>query len=286
MYRSYIYIKIYNILSTIYFKEIFQIFYMTISIYIIAFNEVDKISDCVKTALWADEIIVVDSFSTDGTAEIARSLGAKVINIPFNGFGNLRNQAISHCKSDWIFSLDSDERCTKKLRDEVLSLIKNASLDIYRVPRKNFLMGKWIKYSGWYPNYRQPQFFRNGKMSYTLDEVHEGFVSHSEKKNGELKNYVWQLPFKNFEEIISKTNRYSTLGVLKLQKKGVKGGIIKALIHGFWSFIKHYIFKLGFLDGGAGFVIAFSNFEGTFYRYLKLSEAEFKWKAPESKEIN
>ena len=180
---------------------------MKISAYIITFNEVDKIRDCINSVLWADEIIVADSNSTDGTSEIAESLGAKVIHINFNGYGDLRNQAISYCKGDWIFSLDSDERCTEKVRDEILSLIKDASLDIYRIPRKNYFMGRWIKYSGWYPNFRQPQLFKNGKMSYDLKPVHEGYISHSDKNIGEIKNAIWQFPFKNTEEIIYKTTR-------------------------------------------------------------------------------
>ncbi|SVD66242.1 uncharacterized protein METZ01_LOCUS419096, partial [marine metagenome] len=88
---------------------------MKISVYIIAYNEVDKISDCINSVLWADEIIVADSFSTDGTTEIAEKLGAKVIHIPFEGYGDLRNKAISHCTCEWIFSLDSDERCTMEV---------------------------------------------------------------------------------------------------------------------------------------------------------------------------
>ena len=137
---------------------------MKISVYIITYNEVDKIRDCINSILWADEIIVADSNSTDGTTEIAIKLGAKVIHIPFKGYGDLRNQAISNCTGDWIFSLDSDERCTEEVRDEIIALIDNAPLDIYRIPRKNFFMGRWIKHSGWYPNFRQPQLFRNGKM--------------------------------------------------------------------------------------------------------------------------
>jgi len=252
---------------------------MSLSIYIIAFNEEDKIGDCIKSALWADEIIVADSFSTDKTAEIARSLGAKVINIPFNGFGDLRNQAISHCNNEWIFSLDSDERCTNEVKEEILSLINTSTIDIYRIPRRNFFMGKWIKYSGWYPNFRQPQLFRNGMMKYSLDEVHEGFISHSDKRIGVLKNDIWQVPFKNIEELLYKTNRYSTLGAEKLLNRGQKSGFLIALFHGLWSFVKHYIFKLGFLDGVPGFVIALGNFEGTFYRYLKLLEIKENWKS-------
>jgi len=253
---------------------------MSISIYIIAFNEEDKISECIKSALWADEIIVADSFSTDKTAEIAKNLGARVVNIPFNGFGELRNEAISHCQSDWIFSLDSDERCTKEVRDEIFSITDNSTVDIYRIPRRNFFMGRWIKYSGWYPNFRQPQLFRNGKMKYSQDQVLEGFISLSDKKIGVIKNSIWQIPFKNIEELISKTNRYSTLGVQKLILKRQKSSFFIAFIHGIWSFLKHYIFKLGFLDGGPGFVIAVGNFEGTFYRYIKLLELNEKWKPP------
>jgi glycosyltransferase involved in cell wall biosynthesis len=253
---------------------------MSISIYIITFNEADKIKDCIQTALWADEVIVADSNSTDGTIEIAKKLGAKVVNIPFNGFGELRNQAVSHCSSEWIFSLDSDERCTTKVKNEILTLIDNDHLEIYRVPRRNFFMGRWIKYSGWYPNYRQPQLFKKNKMVYSKDQVHEGFTSLSDKKIGELKNNIWQVPFKNIEEVINKTNRYSTLGVDKLRKKGKKSSFLKAFLHGFWSFVKHYIFKLGFLDGGPGFIIALGNFEGTFYRYIKLIESNENWQAP------
>ena len=255
---------------------------MKISVYIIAFNEADKIRDCINSVLWADEIIVADSNSTDGTTEIAESLGAQVVQIPFDGYGNLRNKAISYCTKDWILSIDADERCTAPFRDEVLSLINTTSLDIFLVPRKNFFMGKWIKHSGWYPNYRQPQLFRTGKMSYDSKRVHEGYISHSNKKIGIIKNSIWQFPFKNTDEVIYKANRYSTLGVSKLQDKGINGSVLKGFIHGTWSFIKHYFFKLGFLDGGAGFVIAFGNFEGTFYRYVKLSEVQSDWKPPKS----
>ena len=253
---------------------------MKISVYIIAYNEAEKIRDCINSVLWADEIIVADSNSTDGTTEIAIELGASVIHIPFKGYGDLRNKAITHCTGDWIFSLDSDERCTIEVRDEIIALIDNAPLDIYQVPRKNFFMGKWIKHSGWYPNYRQPQLFRNGKMRYTMESVHEGYISQSDKEIGVIKNFIWQFPFKNTEEILRKANRYSTLGVQKLQEKEKNSTVFKAFIHGSWSFIKHYIFKLGFLDGGPGFVIAFGNFEGTFYRYVKLMEAQENWEAP------
>jgi len=259
---------------------------MKISVYIIAYNEVDKISDCIKSVLWADEIILIDSYSTDGTSEIAKKLGAKVYHVDFKGYGDLRNQAISYCSNDWIFSLDSDERCTPEVRDEILETIENGSSDVYLVPRRNYFMGKWIKFSGWYPNYRQPQLFKKGAMNYDLKPVHEGYVMRSNKPLGHLKNSIWQFPFKDFDEMIYKANRYSSLGVVKLQERSKKSSITIALLHATWAFIKHYIFKLGFLDGGAGFVIAFGNFEGTFYRYIKLIETESNWKPPNIRPIN
>ncbi len=106
------------------------------------------------------------------------------------------------------------------------------------------------------------------------------FTPYSDKKIGVISNIIWQFPFKNIEEVINKANRYSTLGVAKLQERAIAGSVFKAFLHGLWSFLKHYIFKLGFLDGGAGFVIAFGNFEGTFYRYIKLLEAKENWQPP------
>src|ERR1051326_8622289 len=116
----------------------------TISAYIIAFNEAAKIKAAVESVLWADEIVVADSNSTDGTAEIAAGLGARVVQIPFQGFGDLRNRAIEACRCDWIFSLDADERCTAEVRDEILELLAGApSFDVYRGARRNYMTGRW-----------------------------------------------------------------------------------------------------------------------------------------------
>ena len=145
------------------------------------------------------------------------------------------------------------------------------------------MMGRWIRGSGWYPNFRQPQFFRKGAMRYTLEPVHEGYEVLNGKPVGTLNNAIWQFPFRNLEEVIKKMNRYSSLGVPKLAGKRVS--MASALGHGVWSFLKHYIFKLGFIDGWAGFVIAFGNFEGTFYRYAKRYEETQNWQPPKSKSI-
>jgi glycosyltransferase involved in cell wall biosynthesis len=256
----------------------------TISACIIAFNEAAKIKAAVESVLWADEIVVADSNSTDATAELAASLGARVVQVPFHGFGDLRNRAVAACRCDWIFSLDADERCTRAVRDEILDLLAGEPRhDVYRVPRRNFMMGRPIRGSGWYPNFRQPQLFRQGCMRYTLEPVHEGYQVLSDKPVGTLQNAIWQFPFRNLSEILRKADRYSSLGAPKLAGKRVS--MASALGHATWSFLKHYIFKRGFIDGWAGFVIAFGNFEGTFYRYAKLYEQAQNWSPPPSEPL-
>ena len=255
-----------------------------ISAYILAFNEAAKIEAAVSSVLWADEIVVVDSQSTDRTVELAQALGARVVQIAFEGFGELRNRAIEACRYDWIFSLDADERCTPAARDEILKLLAAPSaLDAYLVPRRSYFMGRWISGSGWYPNYRQPQLFRKGAMRYKPDPVHEGYQLLTDKPLGRLENEIWQFPFRNLEQIIEKANRYSSLGARKLAGKPVSMG--SALGHGAWAFLKHYFVKRGFMDGWAGFMIAFGNFEGTFYRYAKHYESTKSWGPPPSEKL-
>ena len=255
-----------------------------ITAYIIAFNEAAKIEAAVSSVLWADEVVVADSNSTDGTIALAEALGARVVQVPFTGFGELRNRALEACHHEWIFSLDSDERCTAEVRDEVLALIAGKPAhDAYMVPRRSYMMGRWITGSGWYPNYRQPQLFRNGAMRYKPEPVHEGYELLTAKPLGHLRNAIQQFPFRNMEEVIRKMNRYSSLGTSKLTGKRVT--MAGAFGHGLWSFIKHYILKRGFKDGWAGFVIAFGNFEGTFYRYAKRYEETQDWKPPVSETL-
>lgn len=249
-----------------------------ISVYVIAYNEADKVRQTLQSALWADELLLIDSHSTDGTAQIAEELGARVVQVDFDGFGALRNAALDACTHDWVFSLDSDERCTPEVRDEILAIMADpASLDVYRVPRRNFFMGRWIKHSGWYPNYRQPQLFRRGAMRYQAQRVHEGYQLLTGKPVGHLSHAIWQIPYKNHEELLNKMNRYSTLGVNRLAGPP---SMWRAFSHASWAFIKHFFFKLGMLDGWAGFVIALGYFEVTFYRYAKYCETRSGWKWP------
>jgi glycosyltransferase involved in cell wall biosynthesis len=261
-----------------------------ISVYVIAFNEAEKVAATLASVQWADEIVVVDSHSTDQTAQIALGLGARVVQVDFKGFGDLRNQAISACTHEWIFSLDADERCTPQAQAEIQAIVRadtaaSAAHDAYWMPRRNFFMGRWIKHSGWYPNYRQPQLFRKGSMHYDQKEVHENYVLTSSKPIGVLTQPIWQFPFKNMSEVMHKANRYSTLGAERLAGRKLSMG--GALVHGLWSFVKHYLFKRGFLDGWPGFVIALGNFEGTFYRYVKAIEKQkaAAWQPPASLDL-
>ncbi|MDX8376946.1 MAG: glycosyltransferase family 2 protein [Mariprofundales bacterium] len=253
---------------------------IAISVYIMTFNEADKIADAIKSIQWADDIVIIDSFSTDGTADIAAEMGVRVENIVFKTFGQIRNAAIAACKHKWIFSLDADERCTPAARDEILATIaNNPQADAYFIPRKNWFLGRWVMHSGWYPDYRQPQLFRQGCMVFNeQDEVHEGY-----KIDGiiaYLTQDIVQIPFKDIEQMLHKMQRYSTLGAEKLARQGRRGGFWRGLLHGLWGFFRLYIIKLGFLDGAAGFVIAVGNFEGTFYRYAKLEARQKQLSIP------
>jgi glycosyltransferase involved in cell wall biosynthesis len=246
-----------------------------ISTSIITLNQADKIEGAIGSVLWTDEVVVADSNSTDGTIALAEKMGARVVQIPITTFSELRNRAADACSGEWIISLDSDERCTAELRDEILALLAaGPKYDAYYIPRRNYFMGRWIRGSGWYPNYRQPQLHRKGTMRYTRI-IHEAVVMNDGQPIGKLENSFVQFPFRNFEEVLAKANRYSTFGARMLTHKNVS--LWSALGHAIWAFIKHYIFKRGFIDGWAGFIIALGNFEGTFWRHAKRYEEIQAW---------
>lgn len=247
-----------------------------ISAYIIAFNEEKNIANAIRSVLWADEVLIADSGSTDRTVEIAESLGARVVQIDFEGFGPLRNKAIAACSHEWIFSLDSDERCTEEAREEIQRIIQSPdAADAYLVPRKSYFMGRWVKGCGWYPDYRQTQLFRKGALLYTDEVVHESFIT--EGRVATMQSHVIQFPFRNYAQLLDKTQRYSTLGAQKMASTGKTASMAGALLHGMAAFIRLYVFKRGFMDGWAGFMIAFGNFEGTFWRYAKRYELQQDW---------
>jgi len=247
-----------------------------ISAYIIAYNEERNIADAIKSVLWADEVVVVDSFSSDRTVEIAAELGARVVQVAFEGFGKLRSAAIASTHFDWVFSLDTDERCTDSARDEIRRIISSTDArDAYYVPRRNVFMGRWIRHSGFYPDYRQPQLFRRTAMTFDEAMVHEGYTVIG--RTGYLDSYIYQFPYRDFSQLLGKMERYTTLGARKIIDRGDVPSMPKALLHGMSAFLKFYIIKRGFMDGWPGFVIALGNFEAAFWRYAKALEKGQGW---------
>ena len=204
-----------------------------VSAYIIAYNEEHNIGDAVKSVLWADEVVVVDSFSSDRTSEISASLGARVVQVPFEGFGKLRTAAIASTRYDWVFSLDTDERCTEAARDEIRQIIASADArDAYYVPRRNVFMGRWIKHCGFYPDYRQPQLFRRNALTFDEAMVHEGYSVNG--RTACMKNFIWQFPYRNLSQLIGKMERYSTLGAQKLADRGRHPPCLRLSCTGWW----------------------------------------------------
>lgn len=244
---------------------------LSITAYALTFNEARQIRDVLESVRWADEIIVVDSFSTDGTVEIAREFGAKIITEKFSGFGKLRNFALDAAKHDWIFSLDADERCTPKLAEEIRrELASGPACDAYFVPRKSHFLGKWMRHSGWYPDYRQPQFFNRKKMRYAEDLVHESYQLNGQP--GYLREHVLQFPWPTIEIATAKLQRYSTLMAERYAAAGKQASLAKLLGSPLGMFLKIYIWQGGWRDGRHGFVLARLYAYYTFLKYAKLWE--------------
>lgn len=243
-----------------------------LSIYVMTFNNKDKIQDCLESVKWADEIVVMDSFSTDGTVEICRQYTNRIIQEKFTGFGALRNKAVAACSYDWILSIDSDERCTEELKKEVLALLKQGpSCDAYHVPRKTYFLDTWVRHCGWYPDYRQPQFFNKQRMRYKDQLVHEGY-----ELTGTLcylKEHAIQYPFLNLEQFLAKMDRYSSLRAQEMFKEGKRFSIINIIINPFAMFFRMYVVKRGFLDGTIGLMLSLLyGYYYTMIKYVKLWE--------------
>ncbi len=229
-----------------------------LSIVIITKNEEIFISDAIKSSLFADEIIIVDSGSSDKTCEIARNLGAVVHKNAWLGFGAQKNFAIKLAKNDWVFVLDSDERISKGLKEEILEVLKKPLYQGYFVPRLNNFWGKTIKSCGLYPDY-SIRLFNKEYSCFNEVNVHESVQLKT--KAGYLKNDMIHLAYDSIEEFIQKQNRYSSLNN--------KQSILKAIINPYWTFFKLFFIKKGFLDGWRGFLIAKLYAQYTFWKYIK-----------------
>ena len=230
-----------------------------LSVVIITKNEESNIEDAVKSAQFADEVLVLDSNSEDKTCEIARQLGAKVEIHDWTGFGPQKNLGIRLARNDWVFVLDADERITHDLKSEINTVLENPSSNGYFVARLNRFFGKNIKSCGLFPDFSL-RLFDKTKGKFNNVQVHESVkvVGQTSK----LKHYMIHLAYDNVDEFIHKQKMYS-----KLSKK--KKNLFKALFSPCWVFIKLYIIRLGFTDGWHGFVISKVYAKYTFWKYIK-----------------
>ncbi len=224
-----------------------------ISVIIITGNEENNIRDCLKSVSWADEIIVVDSESTDLTVQIAKEYTDKVYIHKWEGFAPQKTYALSLAKNEWILSLDADERVTEELTKELEMLdLSKSGVDAFKLHRENYFLGKKITYCGWGNDY-QLRLFRKSKTKLTDRLVHEGFIVDG--VISKLKNPITHYSYLNLKDGFKKINEYSTLEANeKYIRKKVSG--VSILLYPLIAFIQHYIFRKGFLDGKHGMMIS------------------------------
>ena len=242
---------------------------MSISVVVITKNEEANIERCLRSVDWADEVIVLDSGSTDRTVEISQELGARVsVTTDWPGFGPQKNRALELATGDWVLSLDADEWVTPDLRDEILNAISDPNgATAFRVPRLSSFCGRFMRHSGWWPDY-VTRLFRRGAARFSADLVHERVIA--EGKTGTLREPIMHETFVDLDELLQKMNSYSSLAAQEMRQRGRKAGLAGAVLRGLWAFIRTYFLRGGFLDGREGFMLAVATGEGTYYRYAKL----------------
>jgi len=241
-----------------------------LSAILITRDEEANLRDCLASLSFAREIVVVDSGSTDATVAIAEAAGARVVRTPdWPGFGPQKNRALALATQPWVLSIDADERVTEALRDEILSVVRGPAESgpaAWDMPRRSSYCGRFMAHSGWYPD-RVLRLFRRGTARFSDDVVHERLVA--EGSVGHLRSDLLHYSFPDLETVLDKVNRYSTAGARRMQARGREASLGSAVAHGLWAFLRTYVLQRGFLDGRLGFVLAVSNAEGTYYRYLK-----------------
>lgn len=238
-----------------------------LSVIIITKNEASNIRACLESVVWADEIVVVDSGSTDATAAICREFTPRVYDCDWPGFGAQKNRALDFACGDWLLSLDADERVTPELRHDIEAVLRTSVADAYQIPRLSNYCGRFMRHSGWHPDY-VTRLFRRGSARFSDDLVHERLLV--EGSVAQLDGMLLHYAFDGLEEVLHKVNQYSSAGAKMMQQRGRRATLTGAVLRGCWSFARTYFLRAGFLDGREGFMLAVSNAEGTYYRYLKL----------------
>lgn len=241
----------------------------SLSVILITKNEAANIRDCLQSVMWVDEIIVVDSGSTDGTPDIAKGMGAQVYVHDWPGFGPQKNRALDYASKDWVFSIDADERVTPALRAEIEQAMNEGKSDGYFCPRLSQFCGTFIHHSGWYPDYVLRLFKReHGRFSNSL--VHERVQLQG--SSSKLKAPLLHYSYLTIRDVERKIEHYSDAAAQQMFKAGMRTSRLRALLSAGWAFIRTYCVRLGVLDGKAGVQIALMNLRTTYLKYRKLAK--------------
>ncbi len=240
-----------------------------VSVIIITKNASATIRRCVASVVWADEVIVVDSDSTDDTPDICREMGAKVtVTSDWPGFGAQKNRALDVATGDWVLSIDADEWVTQDLHEEIQAIMnKTDAAPAYAIPRRSSFCGRYMKHSGWWPDY-VIRLFRRDQARFSDDQAHERLVVQGTIRK--MKQPLMHEAITTMDQMLGKMNLYSSASARMLQARGRRASIWTAVFHGSWAFFRTYILRRGFLDGREGFILAVANAEGSYYRYIKL----------------
>jgi glycosyltransferase involved in cell wall biosynthesis len=242
---------------------------VTLSAIVITKDNEGTIQRCIESLRWADEIVVLDSGSTDRTLEICRELGARVhATTDWPGYGPQKNRALDLATGDWVLSIDSDEWVPSELRGEIERTVQSAGEHRgYDIPRRSSFLGREMKHSGWWPDYVL-RLFRRDCGRFTDDRAHERLVVTG--RIGKLVAPIKHEAITDLDQMLLKMNAYSTASARMKLERGARGSIPGAIAHGVWAFFRTYVLRLGFLDGREGFLLAVANAEGSYYRYVKL----------------
>lgn len=238
-----------------------------VSAVIISLNAATQIEACLKSAVFADEIVVVDSGSSDGTVEIAKRYGARVIHQDWLGFGKQKQFAVSQVSHNWVLCLDTDERVSDELRASIETTLREPKFHAYRMPRCNRFMGRWLKHGEGYPDWSLRLFDRNF-ANWSDDPVHEKIVCAGVA--GRLKGDLLHESAEDLVAYIDKQNRYTTLQAEELFARGKRGGVARLILSPLVRFIRFYILRLGFMDGFPGLVHVVIGCFNSFMKYAKL----------------
>jgi glycosyltransferase involved in cell wall biosynthesis len=243
---------------------------MRLSVIIIALNQEANIGDCLASVRFADELVVVDTGSTDRTVELARAGGARVVATAWRGFAGTKNFALDQARGDWVFSLDTDERVAASLKCEIEAVVQaDGPLNGYRVPRKNYFAGRWIRHLGWYPDYTL-RLWRRGQGRFRDREVHEEVEVAG--KVGRLKTPLDHYSYRNLEEYAARQERYARLAAREMFKQGRRPRPGERWWRPFFTFLRLYFLKKGFLEGALGLALARHGSRYNFLKYHYLQE--------------